>query len=75
MWTEVWARYKGRIVGSTVGFFLGLVYLFSGFWDMLIVAFIITIGFLIGNKSDMKQDWPSAAELWRWLMDRWSLFR
>jgi uncharacterized membrane protein len=75
MWTEAWARYKGRIVGSAVGVFLGLVYLFSGFWDMLIVAFIVMICFLVGSKSDLKQEWPSAAELWRWLMDRWSLFR
>lgn len=75
MWMELWQQYKGRIIGLVSGIFLGLVYLFSGFWDMLIVAFIVFIGYLFGKKSDEKQTWPSITQWWQWIMDRWRMLR
>lgn len=75
MWKEAWERYKGRIIGVAGGIFLGIVYLIRGFWDMLIVAFILCICYLLGKKADEKQEWPSVVELWQWLMDRWRMFR
>lgn len=75
MWLELWKQYKGRILGIVCGLFLGLIYLISGFWDMLIVAFIVFICYLLGKKKDENQQWPSLLEWWYWLMDRWRMWR
>lgn len=56
MWYEVWQQYGGRIAGTLSGLLLGTIYLFFGFWNMLVFGFVIFIGFFIGKKQDDKVD-------------------
>lgn len=75
MWNWLWEHHKGKVSGVIGGLFLAIVYLFSGFWDMLIVAFIIGIGYLIGEKIDRREpiwqwnDWVD------WLTKQWRMFK
>ena len=85
MWTEIWERYKGRMIGVAAGVFLGIVYLIRGFWDMLIVAFIIFVCYLLGKMSDEKTGWQDGdraslnwqhiTQWWHKLMEQWRMFR
>ena len=75
MWPENWNQYKGRIIGIVCGVFFGMIYLVKGFWDMLIVAFILFVCYFFGKKADEKQQWIQIAEIWQRLMDRWRMFR
>jgi len=82
MWAQVWQRYKGRISGASAGIALSVVYLIKGFWDMLIVAFIFAVCYLLGRRFDENPEWFSFADIsrqladtWRRLMERWNMFR
>lgn len=76
MWNELWERHSGKLLGIAGGIFLGFIYLFAGFWDMLIFAFIVYIGYHIGRKLDRKESLLEDVEqLWRWLTERWRMFR
>lgn len=78
MWNELWERHKGRLTGVAAGLFLSIIYLISGFWDMLIVAFIVSIGLYVGSRFDAGRLGADAEE---WLgkigrlADRWKWFR
>ena len=75
MWSDFWRRHRGECIGVACGFILGIVYLVSGFWDMLIFAFIVFVGFLIGrrlNRGELSIDFE---RLWQWLTERWRPFR
>lgn len=78
MWNELWERHKGRLIGVASGLFLGIIYLFFGFWDMLIVAFIIAVCAYAGGKYDADgfrfnaDEWLSKLSR---LADRWRWFR
>jgi uncharacterized membrane protein len=78
MWNELWERYKGRLTGVAAGLFLAVVYLISGFWDMLIVAFIVAVCAYAGSRFDAGGLRLNASE---WLdrigrlADRWKWFR
>jgi len=75
MWNELWEKHRGKCIGAACGIFFGLVYLFFGFWDMLIFAFIVFIGYYLGNKLDRGERPLGIEELWRWLTERWRMFR
>lgn len=76
MWNELWERHRGKTVGAAGGVLLGLLYLIVGFWDMLIFAFIVFIGYHIGRKLDRKESLLEDAEqLWRRLSEKWRMFR
>ncbi|RKN84696.1 DUF2273 domain-containing protein [Paenibacillus ginsengarvi] len=78
MWNELWERHRGLMTGAASGLFLGIVYLISGFWDMLIVAFIIAVCAYAGSRFDAGKLRLNADE---WLdkvsklADRWKWFR
>ncbi|PYI55052.1 DUF2273 domain-containing protein [Paenibacillus flagellatus] len=78
MWNELWERHKGRLIGVASGLLLGIIYLISGFWDMLIFAFIVAVCFYAGGKFDAGRFRLNADE---WLgkisrlADRWKWFR
>jgi len=78
MWNELWERHRGLLIGVASGLFLGIIYLISGFWDMLIVAFIVSIGVYVGCRFDAGRLSLNADE---WLdklsrlADRWKWFR
>lgn len=75
MWKYLWDHHRGTTIGTAFGFFLGFVYLIVGFWDMLIFAFIVFIGYYMGKKLDRGERLLNADDLWRWLTERWRLFR
>lgn len=78
MWNELWVRHKGRLIGVASGLLLGIIYLISGFWDMLIFAFIVAIGAYAGTRFDSgglrvnAEEWISRISR---LADRWKWFR
>ncbi|MRN53553.1 DUF2273 domain-containing protein [Paenibacillus monticola] len=75
-WKELWGSHGGRIVGVSSGIVLGLIYLISGFWDMLFFALVVFIGYTLGNRKDKAQ-----APLVQWrelitrLSERWRPFK
>jgi len=75
-WKEVWESHGGRIAGVTFGIFLGLIYLISGFWDMLFFALVVFIGYTLGKRKDLAEaplfQWQ---ELSQWLSSRWRPFK
>jgi uncharacterized membrane protein len=74
MWKYLWESHRGKLLGAAFGFFLGLLYLIVGFWDMLIFAFIVFIGYYMGKKLDQGER-LQVDGLWRWLSERWKMFR
>ncbi|MDQ1909524.1 DUF2273 domain-containing protein [Paenibacillus sp. GD4] len=79
MWKQLWERllenHRGKTLGFLVGIILGFIYLVWGLWDMLIFALIVYTGYYIGKKIDRNEPVFPAEDTWRWLMDRWRLFR
>lgn len=75
-WREIWGSHGGRIAGVTFGIGLGLVYLLSGFWDMLFFALVVFIGYTFGKRKDNAQ-----SPLFQWqdlvarLSGRWRPFK
>ncbi|WP_127533842.1 DUF2273 domain-containing protein [Paenibacillus kobensis] len=71
MWKQWLSDYGGRIAGAAVGFVLGIVYLIAGFWDMLVFAFLICVGYAVGKRLESGESlllpWNRVAE---W-MERW----
>ncbi|KQO17499.1 DUF2273 domain-containing protein [Paenibacillus sp. Leaf72] len=76
MWREFWVHYGKRTIGAAAGLFFGFVYLFAGFWDMLVFMLLISVGYWIGKKKDLRQD-PAAPwqQVWSVLMERFRPFR
>ncbi|HEY0828195.1 MAG TPA: DUF2273 domain-containing protein [Bacilli bacterium] len=76
MWHELWYKYKGTLTGTACGFILGIVYLFFGFWDMVVFAFIVLVGFYLGSKLDHPKNLTgNVPNVYKWLADRWKMFR
>jgi uncharacterized membrane protein len=75
MWRDLWNDHRGTCIGVACGIFFGFVYLIAGFWDMLIFAFIVYIGYYVGKRVDRREPVFGLEELWRRLTERWKLFR
>ncbi|TBL79874.1 DUF2273 domain-containing protein [Paenibacillus thalictri] len=75
MWKQLWERRPGAVAGTAIGIFLGVIYLFFGFWDMLIFAFIAFLGYYFGAKTDRKEPLFPFEDTKDWLSDRWKMFR
>ena len=50
MWNELWNEHRSSIVGISIGLLLGFIYLFSGFWNMLVFEFIVFVAYSIGKN-------------------------
>jgi uncharacterized membrane protein len=72
---EWWVRHKGKIVGAAAGLFLAIIYLFFGFWDMLVVAFIISVCLYLGKIIDDQEQLPDVDDWLKKLGDQWRRFR
>jgi len=79
MWKTLWStlrgEYGGRVTGFVFGVVLAVLYLFVGFWDMLIFAFIVYVGYYVGSRIDRRQgawDWRPVIA---WLTERWRGFK
>jgi uncharacterized membrane protein len=75
LWEELWERHRGKTLGVAGGIFLGIVYLFSGFWDMLFFLLLVLVGYYIGNKADRGVMMEDVSRVYRWLTDRWTPFK
>ncbi|MVP00154.1 MULTISPECIES: DUF2273 domain-containing protein [Paenibacillus] len=76
MLKRLWQEHPGTIAGAAGGLLLGLVYLIAGFWDMLIFAFIVFLGYYIGKKLDQGEDLLLPFQtLWQFLSQKWRMFR
>ncbi|MFC5467882.1 DUF2273 domain-containing protein [Cohnella suwonensis] len=72
MW-KAWVKtFGGRMLGVAAGFLFGIIYLISGFWDMLFVALLVGIGYGIGKQKDEGRGpllpWGRIGD---WMTDRW----
>ena len=60
MWNEIlndlWRVYRGRLLGSVFGLFIGAMFLILGFLQTIFLLSCISAGFFIGNKIDKKED-------------------
>lgn len=60
MWNEIlndlWRVYRGRLLGSVFGLFIGSMFLILGFLQTIFLLICISAGFFIGNKIDKKED-------------------
>ncbi len=60
MWNEIlndlWRVYRGRLLGSMFGLFIGAMFLILGFLQTIFLLICISAGFFIGNKIDKKED-------------------
>lgn len=60
MWNEIlndlWRVYRGRLLGSVFGLFIGAMFLIFGFLQTIFLLICISAGFFIGNKIDKKED-------------------
>jgi uncharacterized membrane protein len=75
MWREIWEKHSGKITGTACGILFGIIYLIAGFWDTLIFAFIVYIGYHVGRKLDRREPLLGLDDLWQWLTERWRMFR
>ncbi|MGO4699111.1 DUF2273 domain-containing protein [Paenibacillus sp. 2TAB26] len=76
MWREFWNIYQKRMIGAAIGLFFGLLYLFVGFWDMLFVGLLVSIGYWIGLQKETS-DGPVFPwqRLWYSLLERFRPFK
>ena len=60
MWNEIlndlWRVYRGRLLGSVFGLFIGAMFLILGFLQTIFLLICISAGFFFGNKIDKKED-------------------
>jgi uncharacterized membrane protein len=79
MWQTVWnvilGEHRGKLLGVLFGIFCGFLYLFAGFWDMLIFTFIVYVGYYIGRRIDERQSSFDASSFWQWLTRGWKGFK
>ncbi|TFE29897.1 DUF2273 domain-containing protein [Cohnella luojiensis] len=72
MWRVWWETSGGKIAGVAAGLLFGIIYLISGFWDMLFCALLIGIGYWIGKLKDERRGplfpWEKVTD---WVADRW----
>ncbi|MDR3602886.1 MAG: DUF2273 domain-containing protein [Desulfosporosinus sp.] len=52
-----WAigNHPGKLIGTSVGFFLGLLIVTLGFWRTLVLALFASLGFVLGKSEDDHQ--------------------
>lgn len=72
---EIWEKHKGKILGIAGGVFLSIMYLIAGFWDMMMCAFLLLVGFYFGQKSDLNEPWFELSKLVDWLKEKWDIYR
>ncbi|MGB9813864.1 MAG: DUF2273 domain-containing protein [Thermovenabulum sp.] len=49
---ELWDNHRGKIIGVTIGFIIGLLILIFGFFKALFLIFCSAVGYLIGKCID-----------------------
>lgn len=54
----MWAmdNHPGKLIGTTVGFFTGLLMVTLGFWRTLVLLLFVLVGFILGKRQDEHKD-------------------
>ncbi|HOP94520.1 MAG TPA: DUF2273 domain-containing protein [Dictyoglomaceae bacterium] len=63
---RIWDQYKGRIIFSTLGLIIGILFLTIGFWRTVFLLFITLLGYFIGvvlDKRLLEIFWEKAREI------------
>lgn len=57
----LWAleNHPGKLIGTGSGFLLGILVVLIGFWQALILALFIAVGFFLGKRHDDHRDLPA----------------
>ena len=53
---DIWYNYRGRLLCTLVGLFVGVMVLWLGFFAAMFLFCCIAAGFFIGHKLDKKED-------------------
>ena len=53
--SDLWKNYRGRLLGSLFGLFIGVMFLLLGFLQTIFLLICITAGFFLGNKLDKRR--------------------
>ncbi|WP_442601215.1 DUF2273 domain-containing protein [Paenibacillus sp. KN14-4R] len=72
---DLWEQHKGKTIGLIGGFIVGIIYLICGFWDALIFAFIVLLGYYFGKKADQKEEIIPISQIMDYLSQKWRMFR
>ncbi|MCD1260687.1 DUF2273 domain-containing protein [Paenibacillus athensensis] len=75
MGNELWEQHKGKLIGVAAGLLCGVIYLICGFWDMLVFAGIVLLGYYIGGKLDRRERFLLLEDIWRYVTHKWRMFR
>lgn len=76
MWREFLASYGKRAIGAAAGLFLGIIYLFAGFWDMLMVGLLISAGYWVGKQREQQlSPFIPFVRLWHFLLNKIRLYK
>lgn len=53
----LWAleEHPGKLIGTSLGFVLGLFTITLGFWKTLALSLFVVVGFIIGKRQDDHQ--------------------
>ncbi|ANE48068.1 hypothetical protein SY83_19230 [Paenibacillus swuensis] len=70
MWNRLWETHSGKLSGVAAGVFFGFIYLFFGFWHMLVFTAIVGLGFYIGHKVDRGETPIPYERIYERLFDR-----
>jgi uncharacterized membrane protein len=54
----VWTidNHPGKLIGTSVGFILGLLMVTLGFWRTLVLSLLVVLGFFLGKRQDDHQE-------------------
>ena len=54
----VWAfdNHPGKLIGTSLGLFLGLLMVTFGFWRTLVLVLFAVVGFVLGKRQDDHKD-------------------
>ncbi|MDY6029538.1 MAG: DUF2273 domain-containing protein [Acidaminococcaceae bacterium] len=53
---DIWNNYRGRVLCSLMGIFVGTLFIWLGFFKALFIIICLGIGFFIGHKLDNHED-------------------
>lgn len=59
---EFMRKYTGRVIGSSAGLVIAVLFLTIGFWRTLLVLVCVGIGFSIGLFRDSKEEFLEFVE-------------
>ena len=53
---DIWKNYRGRFLCTLLGLFVGIMFLWLGFFKTIFLLICISGGFFLGNKLDKNED-------------------